>query len=392
MSKLLRIATVPVSLHILLKGQFTYMQQNGFEVFLASSEGKEIELIEKETGIKVNTLPLKRNISILNDLKALWATYILIRNIKPDIVHTLTPKAGLIGMVASCLARVPIRIHTFTGLIFPSKKGIFQKLLIKMDQLLCLCATHINPEGQGVKNDLISYKITSKPLNIIANGNVNGIDISHFNKNQFSNEAIQTLKQQFNIQPNDFVFCFIGRLVGDKGINELVTAFQNLSIKTPLSLGDGLRVRLLLVGTEEPELDPLLPETQKIIKENPHIIIAGWQDDVRLYLAISDVFVFPSYREGMPNVVLQAGAMGLPQIVTDINGSNEIIIHKKNGLIIPKKNTDALQSAMLELIKNPDLKTKLAQNARKMIVERFDQKMVWEALLHEYQQILAQKK
>lgn len=208
------------------------MQQNGFEVYLASSKGKEIEAIEKETGLKVHILPLKRPISLLNDLKALWATYRLIKQIQPDIVHTMTtPKAGLIGMMASCLAGVPLRMHTFTGLIFPSKQGLFQKLLIKMDQLLCLCATHINPEGAGVKNDLVKFKITSKTLTIIANGNVNGIDLSHFDPTCYKPAAKERLKTSLNINENDFVYTFIGRLVGDKGINELVEAFTMLITK-----------------------------------------------------------------------------------------------------------------------------------------------------------------
>ena len=386
MPKLLRISTVPLSLDLLLKGQFAFMQQNGFEVFLASSEGKEIQNIEAETGIKVHLLPLKRNISLLNDLRALWATYILIKRIQPDIVHTLTPKAGLIGMMASCLASVPVRIHTFTGLIFPSKKGLFQKLLILMDQLLCKCATHINPEGEGVKRDLIQYQITSKPLKILAHGNVNGIDLNYYDKSLFTESKKQDLSKALNIAPTDFVFTFVGRLVGDKGINELVEAFTQLSTPPPLE-GAGGRTKLLLVGTEEPKLDPLSPETQRQIKEHPGIITVGWQEDIRPYLAISDAFVFPSYREGMPNVVLQAGAMGLPQIVTDINGSNEIITHGINGIIIPPKQVQALEEAMHLLLEDESYRNSLSQNARDIIAKSFDQKLVWEALLQEYKSL-----
>lgn len=150
--------------------------------------------------------------------------------------------------------------------------------------------------------------------------------------------------------------------------------------------------KLILVGTQEPQLDPLSPKTQQIMEENPNIIQAGWQNDVRPYLAITDVFVFPSYREGMPNVVLQAGAMGLPQIVTNINGSNEIITHGENGLIIPPKDATTLQQALQQLYDDANLRTHLAENARKLIAERFDQKVVWEALRSEYKELIKQLK
>ncbi len=388
MPKLLRITTVPISLHKLLKGQFAFMQQNDFEVFLASSEGKEIEVIEKETGIKVHILPLKRNISLLNDLSALWATYRLIKELKPDIVHTHTPKAGLIGMMAAWLARVPIRMHTVAGLPLMEATGLKKSVLEMTERITSFCATHTYPNSFALQNYMLQHKLVSKSkAKVIANGSSNGIDIAHFDPNCYKPAAKERLKATLNIDDKDFVFTFIGRLVGDKGINELVEAFTQLTKFRTLSeveVSEGTGVRLLLVGTPEPELDPLSPETQRQLKENPHIIQAGWQEDVRLYLAITDVFVFPSYREGMPNVVLQAGAMGLPQIVTDINGSNEIIRLSENGIIIPPKQVVPLYEAMQELMLNNEKRSLMSANARPLIANRFDQKVVWDALLEAY--------
>lgn len=250
----------------------------------------------------------------------------------------MTPKAGLLSMLAAKMARVPIRLHTFTGLIFPTRTGLMQKLLIRMDQLLCWAATNIYPEGNGVKQDLIDYKITSKPLKVIANGNVNGIDLNHFDSTVITDEKKRVLRESLNIGEDDFVFIFVGRMVGDKGINELVSAFTQMECQ---------KSKLLLVGSYESELDPLLPEALREIDNNPNIIATGFQSDVRPYFAISDALAFPSYREGFPNVVMQAGAMGLPSIVTDINGCNEIIEEGTNGIIIPPKDVIALKNAML---------------------------------------------
>jgi glycosyltransferase involved in cell wall biosynthesis len=296
------------------------------------------------------------------------------------MVHSITPKAGLLTMTAGFFAGVPIRIHTFTGLIFPSKTGLLKQLLILMDKLLCKFATHIYPEGNGVKQDLIDFGITSKPLKVIANGNVNGIDTDYFNKKNLSELENQTLKNTLGINSDDFVFIFVGRLVGDKGINELIAAFKIFNTAD--------NIKLLLVGPLEQELDPLSKDTLQEIKANKNIISVGFQKEVRSYFAIADALVFPSYREGFPNVVLQAGAMNLPCIVTDINGSNEIIVDGINGVIIPTKNSVALFEAMDKLKNEHAFKEKLQKNTREMIVSRFEQKFVWESLLEEYKRIV----
>ena len=376
--KLIKTSTVAVSLDLLLKGQLEYLNKY-FEVIGVSSPDYSLTIINNREGIKTIPLSIKRKISLLSDLVSLWKLYKIFKKEKPQIIHSITPKAGLLSMTAGFFARVPIRMHTFTGLVFPTRTGFMQKLLINMDRLLCLFATHIYPEGYGVRNDLINYKITKKPLKILANGNINGIDTSHFDPKCYKEAVKRKLKDKLGIKESDSVFCFIGRLVGDKGINELITAFKNISQSNS---------KLLLVGDEEVTLDPLQEETRNEIQNNPNIITTGWVEDVRQYLAISAIFVFPSYREGMPNVVLQAGAMGLPQIVTNINGSNEIIIDNENGLIIPVKDAEALYVAMQELLINNSLRNKFATNARELIVNRFNQQVVWEALLAEYMSLL----
>ncbi len=379
--KLLRITTVPISLHKLLQGQPQYMMQNGIDVILASAHGKEIREIEKNTGLKVHILPLTRKISPLTDLKALWQTYKLIKKEKANIVHTHTPKAGIVGMLAAKLAGVPIRMHTVAGLPLMQATGLKRKILNTVERLTAWSATGIYPNSRQLANFMVKEKLVpEKKLKVLAQGSSNGIDLDHFSPTHFSKEQNVALRKKLNINPTDFVFTFVGRLVGDKGINELVSAFTALQKKHT-------NIKLLLVGNEEPALDPLQENTRTTIQNNPDIITTGWVDDVRPYLAISDLFVFPSYREGMPNVVMQAGAMGLASIVTDINGSNEIIIHNQNGLIIPVKNKKALATAMETLLTNQELRQQLASQARPLIQNRFDQKLVWQALLKEYKHL-----
>jgi len=188
------------------------------------------------------------------------------------------------------------------------------------------------------------------------------------------------LRQQLHIGPSDFVFVFAGRLVSDKGINEMVAAFETHQILHP-------RSKLLLVGDYEADLDPLLPNTLKVIQTNDAIITTGFQTDVRPYLALSNALVFPSYREGFPNVVMQAGAMGLPCIVTNINGCNEIIEDGINGVFVSVKNTANLLLKMNQLVENNQLFHQLKTNSRSMIATRFNQQVIWEAIKKEYVQL-----
>lgn len=377
---IIRTSTIPDSLNVLLKGQLNFINnQKEYEIIAVSGQGKSLNEVCKREGVKVVSIDFERQISIFKDLVSLYNLWVLFKKEKPSIVHSITPKAGLLSMIAAYLANVPIRIHTFTGLIFPSKTGVLNYTLILMDRILCFCATNIYPEGNGVKNDLIKYRITQKSLKVLANGNINGIDTTIFNPMQFSYVEITNLKNELEIQNDDFVFIFVGRLVKDKGINELINAFSKIKSSN---------VKLVLVGEYEHDLDPLFEETINEIEKNPNIISVGFQSDVRPYFAISNCLVFPSYREGFPNVVMQAGAMGLPSIVSDINGCNEIVEEGINGTIIPSKDIEALFCSMQKIINDEMWRNQLASNARDKIVSRYEQQLVWDAILNEYKSLL----
>lgn len=375
MLKLIRTSTIPASLENLLKGQLKMLSKY-YNVLAVSSPGDDMETIEEREGVRTIAIPMERRISLIKDFISLIRLIVLFAKERPDMVHSITPKAGLLSMLAAWITRVPVRMQTFTGLVFPTATGKMQKLLIAMDRLTCFCATHINPEGEGVKRDLVNYNITSKPLHIIANGNVNGIDLEYFDKTPEVVEKACSYKKE-----GTFTFCFVGRMVRDKGINELVHSFLRLYQKDE-------RVRLLLVGPFEKELDPVLPEVEEHILHHPGICYMGYQNDVRPFLVASDALVFPSYREGFPNVVIQAGAMGLPAIVTDINGCNEIVLPDLNGVIIPSKDEQALYESMKYFASHPVEVERMAANARPLIASRYEQRIVWNALLDEYKSII----
>lgn len=377
MKKLIRITTVPVSLRVLLKDQLKFVSSY-YKVIAVSSHGKDLQRVKEEQQVEVKAVDMTRKITPLKDLIALWRLYTLFKKEAPLIVHTHTPKAGTLGMIASKLAGVPIRIHTVAGLPLLEERGVKRKVLNMVEKVTYVCANKVYPNSFKLKEIIEKERFcNSAKLKVIGMGSSNGIDTHYFNSGWFSDETKSAVKNTLHILPEELVFCFVGRLVKDKGINELVAAFQELSQSY-------IKIKLLLVGPFEQELDPLEAYTKECMEQNAQIISVGYQKDVRPYLAISDVFVFPSYREGFPNVVMQAGAMSVPAIVTDINGCNEIITHEENGLIISSKNKEALKKSMERLLLDTALRHKLASQCRDIIIKQFEQQYVWSELLKEY--------
>jgi len=298
---------------------------------------------------------------------------------KPDIVHTHTPKAGIIGMLAAFLARVPIKMHTIAGLPLMETKGLKRFVLMMVEKVTYRCADWVYPNAKGLKTFVEEHRLCpSDKIKILGNGSSNGIDTQYFDPEKVSKSSIHSIKSNLKIGTKDFVFCFIGRLVGDKGINELVHAFISLSQKYP-------QIKLVLVGEEEKSLDPLHPETSIQIKNHPHIYPVGYQNDIRPYLALSDIFVFPSYREGFPNVVLQASAMKVPSIVSNINGCNEIIRDQENGWWVPAKSIAVLIQKMEEACTDTAKRIKFKQQLRLEIIANYEREHFLGLLKQQYQ-------
>ncbi len=374
---LIRITTVPLSLDKLLEGQLHFMSDY-YNVIAVSSEKEYLERIGKRENVATHHIEMTRQITPIQDLVSVVKMYFFFKKVKPFIVHTHTPKAGIVGMLASRLAGVPHRLHTVAGLPLLEATGFKRKLLDFVEKLTYSSATKVYPNSKALL-DIIQENKYCPPakLKVIGKGSSNGINTDYFDVNHFSMEQKSALKKQLNINEDDFVFIFVGRIVTDKGINELVSAFSVLQSQKG-------QVKLLLVGPLEQDLNPLLPETLQQIQSNANIISVGYQNDVRPYFAISNALVFPSYREGFPNVVMQAGAMNLPSIVTDINGCNEIIEEGKNGTIISVKNSGQLHQAMQKLVSNTEYLQNYKQNSRPLIVSRYQQNKVWNDILEEY--------
>ncbi|WP_298324825.1 glycosyltransferase family 4 protein [uncultured Dokdonia sp.] len=381
MNKLIRITTVPISLDKLLEGQLDFMKDY-FEVIAVSSQEEELKRVARKQGVPYFFLEMTRKITPLQDLMAVYKLYKFLKKEKPVIVHTHTPKAGIVGMLAAKLAGVPLRLHTVAGLPLLEATGAKRKLLDIVEKLTYRFATKVYPNAQGLKTIVEELKfVESSKLKVIGKGSSNGIDTTYFSKDSLVNNSLD-VSDELKIAVSDFTFILVGRLVGDKGVNELVKAFVTVQQKHP-------ETSLLLVGPLEEELDPLLQTTQDIIKKHPKIYTTGYVDDVRPYLAFAKALTFPSYREGFPNVVLQAGAMGLPSIVSDINGCNEIIVNNLNGLIVPVKSSAALEIAMYKLIEDKDFYSRTQANARAIITSSYERKEIWQALLQEYNTLLA---
>lgn len=380
MAKLFRVTTVPISVEKLLGKQLTFMNQY-YDVTAISADKEYLERVGKELGVKTHTIEMTRKITPFQDLKSLWEMYSYFKKEKPEIVHSHTPKAGLIGMMAAKLAGVKIRLHTVAGLPLMEATGNKRKVLNFVEKLTYNCTTKVYPNSQGLYDFILKEKLgKADKIKVIGNGSSNGIDVNHFDPRLFCEEANQTLKIQLGISKDDFVFVFVGRLVKDKGINELIGAFKTLqSSNTPT-------LKLLLVGPLEQDLDPLSQEILDEIENNPNIISVGFQKDVRPYFAISNCLAFPSYREGFPNVVLQALAMGIPALVSDINGCNEIVENHKNGLIFSPKDEDALRISM-ENILDAELYSNIQAVSRSSIM-KYKQEVIWELLKENYDKLM----
>ena len=373
--KIIRAVTVAQSIGFFVE-MIPTLNQKEIEVVALSSPGKELDDL-REKGVPTIVVPMERHISIFKDMKALMALVKVFRREKPDMVHSMTPKAGLLCMLAAKMAHVPVRVHTFTGLVWSTAKGLKRRILMLTDWLTCACATHVIPEGEGVKADL-QHHITRKPMKVLGYGNVKGVDMERFSLRPEIVDAAKGLRSR-----NLFTFLYVGRIVSDKGVNELVDAFGKLHALNP-------HCRLVLVGKMEENLAPLKPSTLKKILALKGIRAVGEKrnDELIAWYAASDCFVLPSYREGFPNTVLEAGAMGLPSIVTDINGSREIVENGKNGIIIPPKDENALIEAMQQMLDNDSKRDSMATAARPMIASRFEKSFVQQCLLDFYHEIL----
>ena len=320
-------------------------------------------------------VPLKRQVCPLNDLHALYSLLLIFLRERFQVVHSITPKAGLLGMGAAFFARVPVRVHTFTGQVWATKTGVARALLRFLDQLIAGFATHVLVDSHSQRKFLVENGVVSqKKSYVLGDGSISGVNTLRFRPNP---QAHRTFRKKNKIPDEDIVFVYVGRLKRDKGIPELLAAFEKIA-KTNSSMW------LLLVGPDEENLGSFIQASPAIMKT----IMVGHTSSPELYLAASDIFVLPSYREGFGSSVIEAGACGIPAVASRIYGLTDAVVHGRTGLLVTRGDVGELARAMERLGKDRKLRLRMGRVAQRRAKVRFDQKKITEALLQFYRKIL----
>lgn len=383
--KIIRVCTHDISLGGLLKGQLAFLNQH-FEVVGLSADTGQLQQVAEREGIRVIEVPMHREIALGADWKCLWQLRRIFRQERPDVVHANTPKGSLLSMIAARMAGVKSRVYLVTGLRYQGASGMGRFILKNMERITCFFASKVIPEGEGVKRILQKDHITRKPLEVVHHGNINGIDTQYFSREATVSKhgTREQVREKLGLTPDDFAFVFIGRMAHDKGMHELAEATRTLKKRYP-------HLRIILVGRFEQNLDPIPEEDKDFFEHDEAVRFVGYQTDVRPFLLAADALAFPSFREGFPNVVMQAGAMSLPLLVTDISGCTDIVTDGENGIVIPPRDAQALTEKMEYLMLHPEECRKMAEAARPSITSRYEQKDVWQALLKMYNSLNEKK-
>jgi glycosyltransferase involved in cell wall biosynthesis len=382
MPKLIRITTAPLSLKYLLRNQMRFMKQQGFDVIMVSSDGPERTDVITHEGCRHQVIPMTRKITPVADLRSLWSLYRFFKKEKPDIVHSHTPKAGLLAMLAAKMAGVKIRVHTIAGLRFMTATGNTRKLLVAMEKLTMKSATHVWPNSFSLRDYIVNNKLArASHLEVIGMGSSNGIDLTRFDPAVLKATELERVRAVMQYNEQLIYLLAVGRIVHDKGIDELVRSFDAVYRKND-------RLRLVLVGAFEEELDPVSPESKALIQTHPGIIQAGWNDSVEYFMHIAHLLIHPSHREGFPNVLLQAGAMCCPVICSRIEGNIDIVEDRETGLIFEAGNADQLQEKIEQALDDPAQMKQYSQQLLKKVKEHFSQPAVHAYLLEKYKGLL----
>jgi glycosyltransferase involved in cell wall biosynthesis len=347
---------------------------------VACSPSTELDDFAKRYEFNCLQVEILRKISILKDLKAVFAVAKYIRKNKIDIVTGHTPKGAMVAMLAAYICRVPKRIYLRHGLVYETAHGLKRKLLIAIDKLAATLATNVICVSPSVARRSLEDGLNkASKQTILANGTCNGIDVKRFDITSISSDDIIQLKASFGLSKDDMVIGYVGRLVRDKGIIELVQAFEQLK-------GDYQNLKLLLVGMLE-ERDALPEEIVNSVKANPNIIATGYvlNSEIEKYYAMMDVFVLPSYREGFPTSVLEASSMSIPVVTTKVTGCIDSILDGKTGLFA-EHTPESLAKQIGYFCSDEKRRKEYGANGRKFVVENFRQEIIWAEIEKLYKQ------
>jgi glycosyltransferase involved in cell wall biosynthesis len=382
--RLVHISTSPLFLNF-LRGVLPELRQRGFEPSVICSPGELLESFVQETGVPGFGVEMSRRITPLRDLLALYRLVTLLRRVRPHIVHSHTPKGGLLGTMAARMCRVPVCIYHIHGLPHLSAFGVRRLVLLWSAKVACGLAHQVLSVGESIRRIALDERLClPEKIQVLANGGWPGIDAEHrFQPKRFTEAAWQQLRADLEIPADAVVVGFVGRIVRDKGMQELAQAWQHLREDHP-------HLHLLLVGEYE-EQDPVPAWVEQTFAGDPRVHITGWVSDAAPYYAIMHLLVLPSYREGFPNTPLEAAAMELPVVATRIPGNVDAVEDEVTGLLVPPRDAQALEQAIRRYLDCPELRQQHGKAGRERVLRLFRQEVIWEALYNEYVALLQQR-
>ncbi len=374
------VTSVPTTLFHLFSNQIDRIRQDGFEVFLISSAGDEwisAKDVEKKYGIKVHRVPFQRTFSVFSDLYSLVALCALLARLRLDVIYYCTPKASLLTAMAAFLMRVPFRIYSVFGQVYYGKKGVTEKILLLAELLSCACSHKVILMSESNLRYMSAKKLCRpEKMGMLGRGTNQGVDArGRFNPERIDKNNALTLRQKLDIQEDTAVIGYMGRLVKEKGIRELVKAWNDIK-------KESIPCVLLLIGPRKEPRDQLPEKVFHAIENDPTIRLIEPVADPESYYAIMDIFVLPSYREGFPNVVLEAAAMRLPVITTDAIGCVDSVLDNETGFIVPVINVEKMKEKMNVLLHDPEMRRNMGAKARERVLRDFDGEAITEELMY----------
>lgn len=379
--RLLHVVTSPMGAETMLRGQLRFLREEGFEVYVASSPGGGLNRVAASDGVTAFAVPMEREIAPLRDVVSLWRLWRLMRRLRPDVCHVGTPKAGLLGGLAALLAGVQRRFYTLHGLRLETATGLRRAILTRAERISCRLAHRVICVSKSLAERAIELGLVeASKTRIVASGSANGVDVSRFDCTALRQAGARRVRRGLGLPAEATVVGFVGRLSRDKGIAELIDAFQQLE--------DGFSgLRLLLVGCFETS-DPVPAWVEASIRANPRIVHTGFVDDPSPLYQLMDVVVLPSYREGFPTVALEAAAAGKPIVATRVTGTQDAVVDGESGLLTPARDSFALAKAIGVLLEDRTRAARMGLAARRRVEREFPPERVWEGLLALYQEAL----
>lgn len=375
MKKICFITAVPSSAEAFLKDHMEAFRKD-YQVYYISSEPNSNNINVSFDGY--HCVDIHRNISLVNDFKALWGLYLYFKTEKFDAVHSVTPKAGLLTAIAAFLARIPIRIHMYTGQVWANKTGFLRFVLKTMDRLIALLDSHLLVDGEGQRKYLIENNVlTANRSSVLGSGSICGVNLERFNPSVLIRNEY---RRRLRIPDGKTVFVFMGRLNRDKGLYELLSAFNRLAEEKD-------DVYLLLFGSDEECVSNSFKDYSNII-DGCNFQYYGQTHEPFNMLQIGDVFVLPTHREGFGSSVIEASALGLPVICSDAYGVMDAMIDNVTGLRCKVGDIESLYEAMSQLAINKKMQNFLGQNGRERVIREFDGKIVTNNWLDYYRKIM----